>query len=60
MDLATVVIPGYYNYFPPKNMNISVTTRAGQTLKQILVVTKDFKAGDVIYRVSQEPNLYHH
>lgn len=41
-------------------MNISVTTRPGQTLKQMLVVTKDFKAGDVIYRVSREPNLYHH
>jgi mitochondrial import receptor subunit TOM20 len=49
---------GYYELFPPKDMNvstqISVTTDAqgNKTSRRILVAEKDFAAGEVIYRVN--------
>ena len=49
--------PGYYNEFPPKSMNVKVDTvdipdGNGQTMrKKILVVTKDCKAGEIVYKV---------
>jgi hypothetical protein len=48
---------GYYDQFPPTEMNVSVTTATidigdNQAMKKnILMVTKDIKAGDVIYKV---------
>lgn len=45
----------YYDYFPPKRMNVSVDVREttqGQGSRQVLVVDKDSAAGDVIYKVS--------
>lgn len=44
--------------FPPKSMNVKVETvdvpdGTGKTMrKKILTVLKDFKAGDVIYKVA--------
>ena len=42
----------YYDFFPPKRTNASVVTRQsnGET-RQVLVVDKDFAAGEVIYKV---------
>ncbi len=51
----------YYDYFPPKQMNVSVDVREttqGQGSRQVLVVDKDFSAGDVIYQVIYVS--YHH
>ncbi|KAL1937720.1 hypothetical protein VTO73DRAFT_12873 [Trametes versicolor] len=45
-------IEGYYDYFPPKRMNVSVKAGAGegsQTMKKILVAERDFAEGEVIY-----------
>ncbi|KAI0796857.1 hypothetical protein C8Q75DRAFT_214382 [Abortiporus biennis] len=46
---------GYYDTFPPKDMNVSVKEIEvpGQPKKKVLVVEKDFEAGDVIYK--EEP-----
>ncbi|KAG1815725.1 uncharacterized protein BJ212DRAFT_1272840 [Suillus subaureus] len=47
---------GYYTFFPPKAMNVAVETvnvpdgKGGTMSKKVLVVTKDFKAGEVIYQ----------
>lgn len=44
---------GYYNVFPPKSMNVSVQPVLGETQgKKRLVVTKDIKQGETIYKVS--------
>jgi hypothetical protein len=49
---------GYYTFFPPKAMNVAVETvnvpdgKGGTMSKKVLVVTKDFNAGEVIYRVN--------
>ncbi|KAF8525317.1 hypothetical protein JB92DRAFT_2877469 [Gautieria morchelliformis] len=49
-------IEGYYDHFPRAEMNVSVTaatvkTGDNQTMKKnILTVTKDIKAGEVIYK----------
>jgi hypothetical protein len=49
---------GYYEIFPPKRMNVStkmieVADPSGnKVLKRILVVDKDFTAGEVIYTVT--------
>lgn len=32
-------------------MNVSVVTREGETLKQVLILNKDVAAGEVIYKV---------
>lgn len=48
---------GYYDVFPPKNMNVSVKPidvpdgKGGQMRKRILVVNKDITAGELIYKV---------
>ncbi|KAF9534112.1 hypothetical protein CPB83DRAFT_756005 [Crepidotus variabilis] len=41
---------GYYDYFPPKKMNVSIVTREGPTMRQVLVLSKDVAAGEVIYK----------
>ncbi|KAG1782985.1 hypothetical protein EV702DRAFT_235764 [Suillus placidus] len=49
-------VEGYYTFFPPKAMNVAVETvnvpdgKGGTMSKKVLVVTKDFKAGEVIYQ----------
>ncbi|KAF8345574.1 hypothetical protein F5887DRAFT_1074303 [Amanita rubescens] len=46
-------VEGYYNYFPPKWMNVSVESRSGpesQSTRSVLVLNKDVKAGDMIYK----------
>ncbi|KAG2155104.1 uncharacterized protein EDB93DRAFT_1239374 [Suillus bovinus] len=49
-------VEGYYTFFPPKAMNVAVETvnvpdgKGGIMSKKVLVVTKDFEAGEVIYR----------
>ncbi|KAG1806501.1 uncharacterized protein HD556DRAFT_1322289 [Suillus plorans] len=49
-------VEGYYTFFPPKAMNVAVETinvpdGKGATMsKKVLVVTKDFEAGEVIYQ----------
>ncbi|PFH49247.1 hypothetical protein AMATHDRAFT_48863 [Amanita thiersii Skay4041] len=46
-------VEGYYNYFPPKSMNVAVEPRTipgSQTVRNVLVLTKDFSAGEVIYK----------
>ena len=53
----TVAMPilGYYNYFPPKWTNVSVESRSGpesQSTRSVLVLNKDVKAGDMIYKVA--------
>ncbi|RPD66738.1 MAS20-domain-containing protein [Lentinus tigrinus ALCF2SS1-7] len=53
-DVASRV-EGYYDYFPPKRMNVSVQHVGGQgnqATKKILIAQKDFAAGDVIYMES--------
>jgi hypothetical protein len=45
----------YYDFFPPKRMNVSVEVREttqGQGARQVLVANKDFAAGEVIYKVA--------
>lgn len=41
---------GYYKFFPPKAMNVSVQEK-GETKKKILVAEQDFEKGDQIYTV---------
>ncbi|KAH9938334.1 MAS20-domain-containing protein [Fomitopsis serialis] len=45
-------VEGYYDVFPPKNMNVSVQPAPGDASKvrKILVAEKDFEPGDVIYK----------
>ncbi|KAF9478407.1 hypothetical protein BDN70DRAFT_880013 [Pholiota conissans] len=46
-------IEAYYDFFPPKRMNVSIEVREttpGQPARQVLVVNKDFAAGEVIYK----------
>ncbi|KAG0703911.1 hypothetical protein DFH29DRAFT_914666 [Suillus ampliporus] len=49
-------VEGYYTFFPPKAMNVAVETvnvpdgKGGTMSKKVLVVTKDFEAGEVIYK----------
>ncbi len=46
---------GYYDYFPPKRMNVSVqhktSPQGNQPAKKILVAQKDFAVGETIYKV---------
>lgn len=50
-------LSGYYDAFPPKAMNVAVNTvdvpdGSGNLMrKKVLVVTKDFDAGELIYKV---------
>ncbi|KAF8592444.1 MAS20-domain-containing protein [Ramaria rubella] len=51
-------IEGYYDHFPPQNMNVSITTTSlnagsGRTMKNILIITRDVEAGETIYK--EEP-----
>ncbi|KAL6305892.1 MAS20-domain-containing protein [Sparassis latifolia] len=48
-------VEGYYNVFPRKSMNVSVRPAPSDSLRKILVVEKDFKAGEVIYK--EEPTV---
>lgn len=49
-------VEGYYSFFPPKAMNVAVETvnvpdgKGGSMAKKILVVAKDFEAGEIIYK----------
>lgn len=48
---------GYYDNFPPKSFNVSVESREAtgtQGARKVLVVNKDFKAGDIIYKVRSQ------
>ncbi|TFY82537.1 hypothetical protein EWM64_g1472 [Hericium alpestre] len=55
-DKVKARVEGYYDYFPPKSMNVSVKSvdapdgKGAIVRKKALVVAKDFKAGDVIYK----------
>ncbi|KAF8165662.1 hypothetical protein B0H34DRAFT_780452 [Crassisporium funariophilum] len=52
-DKVKVRIEAYYDHFPPKRTNVSISTRentSGQGSRQVLVVDKDFTAGSVIYK----------
>jgi hypothetical protein len=50
-------VVGYYDAFPSKSMNVAVkivdvVEADGETKKRkVLVATKDFEAGEVIYKV---------
>jgi len=46
-------VEGYYDAFPPKNMNVSVRPSPHDSLRKTLVAEKDFNIGDVIYK--EEP-----
>ncbi|KZV77179.1 hypothetical protein PENSPDRAFT_645453 [Peniophora sp. CONT] len=58
LDVKTRV-EGYWDVFPPKEMNVTaqpvdIESASGAAVrKRVLVATKDFKAGDVIY--TEEP-----
>ncbi|CCM05579.1 uncharacterized protein FIBRA_07806 [Fibroporia radiculosa] len=45
-------VEGYYEAFPPKSMNVSVLPAPSDPTKvrKVLVVTRNFEAGDVIYK----------
>ena len=51
------IFEGYYDHFPQREMNVSIMTTTvdignNKTMKKnVLIVTKDVKAGDVIYKV---------
>ncbi|OCH90946.1 MAS20-domain-containing protein [Obba rivulosa] len=53
MELANMDVEdrvqGYYNHFPPSDMNVSVQPSADGT-KKIIVANKDFEEGEVIYK----------
>lgn len=51
-ELSSSNIAGYYNHFPPKSMNVSVSPNGKNEQTHILIAEKDFKAGDEIYEVS--------
>ncbi|TBU49006.1 MAS20-domain-containing protein [Dichomitus squalens] len=45
-------VEGYYDHFPPKGMNVSIhagEAQGNQAAKKILIASKDFEAGDIIY-----------
>ncbi|KAJ3754171.1 hypothetical protein EV360DRAFT_96701 [Lentinula raphanica] len=51
LSLCTPFV-GYYVKFPPKAFGVKVETRkTGEISKKALVLTKDVKAGEVIYKV---------
>ncbi|TFK43835.1 hypothetical protein BDQ12DRAFT_595860 [Crucibulum laeve] len=43
-------VEGYYDSFPPKSSNVAVKPTGPQDTRKVLVVTQDFKAGDIIYK----------
>lgn len=44
---------GYYDVFPPKNMNVSVKPIPGDAKgRKMLVAEKDFEPGDIVYKVN--------
>uniref|UniRef100_A0A0W0FC24 SET domain-containing protein n=1 Tax=Moniliophthora roreri TaxID=221103 RepID=A0A0W0FC24_MONRR len=46
-------VEGYYDHFPPKSLGVEVGTRpnpSNGTLRKVLVLSKDVKAGEVIYK----------
>ncbi|KAJ3501131.1 hypothetical protein NLJ89_g9479 [Agrocybe chaxingu] len=50
---VSIRIEAYYDFFPPKRTNVSIVMReatAGQAARHVLVVNKDFAAGEVIYK----------
>lgn len=57
---------GYYEAYPPKSMNVSVESQdvpdgTGKVMrKKVLVVNKDFEAGDVIYKASYWRYVFYH
>ncbi|KAF5393182.1 hypothetical protein D9757_001192 [Collybiopsis confluens] len=49
-EQRNVPFSGYYSHFPPKSFGVKVEThRISDISKKILVLTKDVKAGEVIY-----------
>ncbi|KAK7049748.1 mitochondrial import receptor subunit tom20 [Paramarasmius palmivorus] len=47
------MIVGYYDHFPPKGLGVEIATRPNPSngqLRKVLVVSKDVKAGDVVYK----------
>ena len=53
-SIISFVVVGYYDYFPPKSKNVSVVPLASTTMTgvhQVLIVNKDFAAGETIYNV---------
>lgn len=48
-------VEGYYEVFPPKSTNVSVTTRPATTgtgVRSVLVLNKDVAVGEIIYKES--------
>ncbi|KZS98039.1 SET domain-containing protein [Sistotremastrum niveocremeum HHB9708] len=45
-------VEGYYNYFPPKSMNVEVSqlTKPDGGRKNILLASRDFETGEVVYK----------
>ncbi|EPT03618.1 hypothetical protein FOMPIDRAFT_1022232 [Fomitopsis schrenkii] len=44
-------VEGYYDVFPPKNMNVSVKPIPGDAKgRKMLVAEKDFEPGDIVYK----------
>jgi len=51
LSSAEELVAGYYDFFPPKSSQVSVTSKKDAvSTRQVLVATQDFKAGDVIYK----------
>lgn len=44
---------GYYQHFPPASFGVKIESRKsdGGEVKKVVILTKDVKAGDVIYQV---------
>lgn len=45
---------GFYDMFPPKNMNASIVKEESQSMqgsRNLLVAARDFAAGETIYKV---------
>lgn len=45
---------GYYDVFPPKSVDVTIETRAD---RKVIVASKDFAAGELIYKVSCTKSL---
>ncbi|KAG7447519.1 uncharacterized protein BT62DRAFT_986357 [Guyanagaster necrorhizus] len=48
---VTAKVQGYYNYFPPKSTGVTIQTEdTPEGPRKYVVVNKDFKKGDLIYK----------
>jgi hypothetical protein len=59
-NLRVVFFAGYFDHFPPKDMNVKTSTKEivnaegsseRKIIRRFLVAEKDFKPGEVIYKV---------